>query len=37
MSKESKFLACILRHEPELLGLSLGQGGWVLVDDPPGV
>ncbi|WP_371168805.1 RNA 2'-phosphotransferase [Aliiroseovarius sp. 2305UL8-7] len=33
MSKESKFLSRILRHEPELVGLSLGLGGWVLVDD----
>ena len=33
MSKESKFLSRILRHEPELVGLSLGPGGWVQVDD----
>lgn len=33
MSRESKFLSRILRHEPELVGLTLGAGGWVLVDD----
>jgi len=33
MSKESKFLSRILRHEPELVGLTLGTGGWVLVDN----
>lgn len=33
MSRESKFLSRILRHEPELVGLTLGPGGWVLVDD----
>ena len=33
MSKESKFLSRVLRHEPELVGLTLGTGGWVLVDD----
>ncbi|NMF59890.1 RNA 2'-phosphotransferase [Pseudanabaena yagii] len=29
----SKFLSKYLRHEPEQLGLSLGIGGWVQVDD----
>ncbi|WP_170775907.1 RNA 2'-phosphotransferase [Ruegeria lacuscaerulensis] len=33
MSKESKFLARVLRHQPELIGLKLGVGGWVLIDD----
>lgn len=33
VSKESKFLSRVLRHEPELVGLTLGTGGWVLVDD----
>ena len=33
MSTESKFLSRVLRHEPELAGLSLGPGGWVPVDD----
>ncbi|MAM08853.1 MAG: RNA 2'-phosphotransferase [Rhizobiaceae bacterium] len=32
MSKESKFLSRVLRHEPELIGMSLGRGGWVQVD-----
>jgi putative RNA 2'-phosphotransferase len=29
----SKFLSKYLRHEPEALGLTLGPGGWVAVDD----
>ena len=29
----SKFLSKYLRHEPEVLGLTLEPGGWVLVDD----
>jgi putative RNA 2'-phosphotransferase len=29
----SKFLSLILRHEPERVGLQLGDGGWVRVDD----
>ncbi len=29
----SKFLSLILRHEPEVVGLWLGEGGWVAVDD----
>lgn len=33
MSRDSKFLSRVLRHEPELVGLSLGPGGWVRVDD----
>lgn len=33
MSKESKFLSRILRHEPDLVELTLGPGGWVQVDD----
>ena len=28
----SKFLSLILRHEPERVGLTLGDGGWVSVD-----
>ena len=31
--KTSKFLSLILRHEPERVGLSLGEGGWVGVDE----
>jgi len=31
--KISKFLSKCLRHEPELLGLTLESGGWVLVSD----
>ena len=33
MSKESKFLSRVLRHEPDLIGLTLGPGGWVQVDE----
>lgn len=29
----SKFLSKYLRHEPEALGLALGPGGWVPVED----
>ena len=29
----SKFLAFILRHEPESVGLELDQSGWVSVDE----
>ena len=31
--KVSKYLSRHLRHEPERLGLVLGQGGWVRVDE----
>ena len=33
MSRASKLLSRILRHEPELAGLALGPGGWVPVDE----
>src|SRR5213594_414886 len=29
----SKFLSLILRHEPERVGLKLGDAGWVGVDE----
>jgi putative RNA 2'-phosphotransferase len=29
----SKFLSLILRHEPERVGLTLGEAGWIPVDD----
>lgn len=29
----SKFLSLILRHEPERVGLKLGEAGWVSVDE----
>ena len=32
MSRDSRFLTRVLRHEPDLLGLTLKQGGWVEVD-----
>jgi putative RNA 2'-phosphotransferase len=31
--KISKFLSLVLRHEPERVGLKLGDAGWVSVDD----
>ena len=31
--KTSKFLSLILRHEPEPVGLKLGEAGWVNVDE----
>ena len=33
MSKTSRFLSLVLRHKPQTLGLTLGPGGWVQVDD----
>lgn len=30
--RTSKFLSLILRHEPERVGLTLGEAGWVAVD-----
>lgn len=32
-TRTSKFLSLILRHEPEKVGLTLGEGGWVGVDE----
>lgn len=32
-TKISKFLSLILRHQPEEVGLTLGENGWVAVDD----
>jgi putative RNA 2'-phosphotransferase len=31
--KMSKYLSKHLRHQPERLGLELGEGGWVAVED----
>lgn len=31
--KTSKFLSLILRHEPEKVGLKLGEAGWVSVNE----
>jgi putative RNA 2'-phosphotransferase len=33
MSRQRKLLSRILRHEPDLVGLTLGRGGWIQVDD----
>lgn len=33
LKKHSKRLSYILRHAPEDVGLTLGEGGWVLVED----
>src|ERR1700759_4939048 len=32
-NRTSKFLSLILRHEPERVGLKLGEAGWVDVDE----
>ncbi|MFZ1946742.1 MAG: RNA 2'-phosphotransferase, partial [bacterium] len=29
----SKFVSLVLRHQPEIAGLTLGQGGWVEIED----
>jgi putative RNA 2'-phosphotransferase len=31
--KTSKFLSLILRHEPERVGLTLGEAGWIGVEE----
>ena len=33
MSKNSRFLSLVLRHKPQEVGLTLGPGGWVQVND----
>ncbi|RVV97926.1 RNA 2'-phosphotransferase [Mesobaculum littorinae] len=33
MSRESKFLSRVLRHEPGLIGLKIEKGGWVRVEE----
>jgi putative RNA 2'-phosphotransferase len=33
MIRTSKFLSLILRHEPERVGLKLGEAGWIGVDE----
>jgi putative RNA 2'-phosphotransferase len=33
MIRTSKFLSLILRHEPERVGLKLGEAGWVSVEE----
>lgn len=30
---DSKFLAPILRHKPEEIGISMGEHGWADVDE----
>ena len=32
-TRTSKFLSLILRHKPETVGLTLGEGGWLNVDE----
>src|SRR6266536_2926130 len=32
-ARTSKFLSLILRHEPERVGLKLGEAGWVGVEE----
>jgi len=31
--RTSKFLSLVLRHEPERVGLKLGEAGWVCIDE----
>lgn len=33
MSRDSKFLSRILRHEPQAIGLRLDRQGWARIDD----
>lgn len=33
MSKKSKFLALILRHQPQKIGIEMDRNGWVNVND----
>jgi putative RNA 2'-phosphotransferase len=33
LKKISRQLSYVLRHRPESVGLSLGEGGWIRVDD----
>jgi len=33
MSRESKILSLVLRHKPEVIGITLDKNGWVLVSD----
>jgi RNA 2'-phosphotransferase, Tpt1 / KptA family len=32
VTRASKFLAYVLRHDPAAIGLALGEGGWVRID-----
>ena len=33
VTRASKFMAYVLRHDPGSIGLTLGDGGWVRVDE----
>ena len=33
MSRDSKFLSMVLRHEPEKIGATLDANGWILIED----
>ena len=33
LTKTSKFLSLVLRHEPEAIGLSLDENGWAEIDE----
>ena len=33
LTKTSKFLSLVLRHEPEAIGLSLDGNGWADLDE----
>ena len=32
MSRTSKFLSLVLRHQPQLIGVTLDEDGWTDVD-----
>jgi len=31
--EKSKFMACVLRHSPDLIGINIDKNGWVYVED----
>ena len=33
LTRTSKFLSLILRHKPEVIGISLDEHGWANVDE----
>lgn len=37
VTRASKFLAYVLRHNPAAIGLDLGEGGWVRIDALDGI
>ena len=33
LTKTSRFLSLILRHKPEVIGITLDEHGWEYIDD----